>query len=54
VFGAPLGIAVVSCFGFIAAFLFGAAGQWLSWIGLGLPLVVIVWVIIRERSRSRA
>jgi hypothetical protein len=48
VFAAPLGIAVASCFGFAAAFLFGGIGQWMSWAGLGLPIAVILWVMVRE------
>jgi hypothetical protein len=47
VFGAPLGIAIASCFGFAAAFLFGGIGQWMSWAGLGLPIAVILWVMVR-------
>jgi hypothetical protein len=53
VFGVPLGIAAVSCLGFAAAFLFGAIGQWLSWAGLGSPLAIIVWVIVRELFQRR-
>jgi hypothetical protein len=48
VFAAPLGIAIASCFGFAAAFLFGGIGQWMSWAGLGLPIAVILWVMVRE------
>jgi len=53
VFGAPLGIAFASSFGFAAAFLFGGIGQWLSWAGLGLPIAVIIWVMAREWLRRR-
>ena len=48
VFGVPLAIAAASCFAFAAVFLFGGIGQWLSWAGLGLPIAVILWVIVRE------
>jgi hypothetical protein len=48
VFGVPLGIAVASWFGFAAAFLFGGIGQCLSWAGIGLPIAVILWVMVRE------
>jgi uncharacterized BrkB/YihY/UPF0761 family membrane protein len=54
VFGAPLVIAAISGFGFVAAFLFGEAGQWLSWAALGSPIAVIVWVIVRKLSAQRS
>jgi hypothetical protein len=53
VYGAPLGIAFISCLGFVAAFLFGALGQWLCWAGLGLPIAIILWVLLRELSHVR-
>jgi hypothetical protein len=41
VFAIPLGLAVAGSFGFAAAFLFGDVGRYLSWLGLGLPVIAI-------------
>ena len=54
VFAAPVGIAAASVFGFAAALLFGDAGQWMSWLGVGAPIPVIVWSFAHYLStRSR-
>jgi hypothetical protein len=44
VFAAPLCLAAASSLGFIAAFLWGDIGRYLSGLGIGLPLIVIAWV----------
>ncbi len=41
VFAIPLCLAVASSFGFAAAFLLGEVGHYLSWLGIGLPIIVI-------------
>jgi hypothetical protein len=52
VFAAPLGIAALSGFGFVAAFVFGDAEPWLAWLGIGSPLAVIAWSAMRAASGS--
>jgi amino acid permease len=41
VFAIPICLAVASSFGFAAAFLFAEVGRYLSWLGIGLPIIVI-------------
>jgi hypothetical protein len=36
--------AAASSFGFIAAFLWGDAGRYLSWLAIGLPIIVVGWL----------
>jgi thiol:disulfide interchange protein len=48
VFGAPLCFAAASGAGFAAAFLFGEIGKYLSWLGIGLPLIAIAVAGIRR------
>lgn len=52
--GWPLGLALLTLFGLLSALL-GQGGVWwvLSWIALGLPLLVALRHILRAR-RSRA
>jgi hypothetical protein len=45
VFAAPLCLAAASGLGFIAAFLWGDIGRYVCWLGIGLPLIVIAWVV---------
>jgi hypothetical protein len=41
VFAIPICLAVASSLGFAAAFLFADVGRYLSWLGIGLPIIVI-------------
>ncbi len=49
-FGAPAIIAVVSLVGIFAALLGADMFDLASWIGLGVPVAVIVWAMITRRS----
>jgi hypothetical protein len=48
VWAAPAAIAVVSLVGLVAALLGDGLNDWVSWIGLAVPLVVIVWARLRR------
>ncbi len=41
VFAIPMYLAVASSLGFAAAFLFADVGRYLSWLGIGLPIIAI-------------
>ena len=45
VFAAPSCLAAASSLGLIAAFLWGDIGRYVYWLGIGLPLIVIAWVV---------
>ena len=45
VFAVPLCLAAASGLGLIAAFLWGDIGRYVCWLGIGLPLIVIAWVV---------
>lgn len=44
-FRLPIVIAVISLVGLLAALLGNGALDWLSWIGLALPVAMIAWAI---------
>jgi len=50
VFGAPIVIAVLSLTGLLSALLFGDFGRYLSWIAVGLPVLVCMraWLGLRR------
>lgn len=50
VWAAPIAIAVVSLVGLVAALLGDGLNDWISWIGLAVPLVVIVWARLKRRA----
>jgi len=50
VWAAPAAIAVLSLVGLVAALLGDGVNDWISWIGLTFPLVVIVWARLRRRA----
>jgi type IV secretory pathway TrbD component len=47
--GAPIAIALVSLIGLITALLGDGLNDWISWIGLSVPLVVLLWARLRRR-----
>jgi hypothetical protein len=51
VYGAPIVIAVSSLTGLLSALLLGDFGRYLSWIAVGLPVLVCVrsWLRLRRR-----
>ncbi|WP_454761041.1 hypothetical protein [Caulobacter segnis] len=50
VWAAPAAIAVVSLIGLVVALLGDGLNDWVSWIGLAVPLVVIVWARLKRRA----
>lgn len=50
VWAVPATIAVVSLVGLVAALLGDGLNDWISWIGLAVPLVVIVWARVKRRA----
>ena len=49
-FSVPLGIAVVSLIGLVAALTGGGWRDWISWIALALPVAAFVWAWRYRRS----
>jgi type IV secretory pathway TrbD component len=54
IFAIPLLIAVVSFIGLIAALLGNGIYDWASWLGLGIPVVVMIVAINRSRKDKSA
>ncbi|MBF5056853.1 hypothetical protein Y5W_02147 [Alcanivorax sp. 521-1] len=50
IFAVPILIAVTSLVGLVAALLGDGALDWISWLGLGLPVAAVVWAM---RTRRR-
>lgn len=49
VFALPALIAGVSLIGLVAALLGNGLNDWISWIGLSIPLAVLLWARLRRR-----
>lgn len=49
-FGAPTAIAVASLIGLVSALLGDGLRDWISWVGLAVPVVVILWALKARRS----
>ncbi|MDP2261483.1 MAG: hypothetical protein Q8J89_17375 [Caulobacter sp.] len=49
-FGAPLLIALFSTIGLVSALLGDGLRDWISWAGLAVPVVVIIWALKARRS----
>ena len=52
IFAAPLLIAAVSLVGLVGALLGDGAWDVIGWIGLGIPVAVLVWARIRRPKVS--
>lgn len=50
VFGMPALIALASAVGLVAALLGDDLNDWISWLGLGVPVAVIAWAWLRRRT----
>ncbi|MBM7335161.1 MAG: hypothetical protein ABGX87_11230 [Alcanivorax sp.] len=50
IFAVPLLIALASLVGLVAALLGDGAMDWISWLGLGLPVAAVAWAM---RTRRR-
>ncbi|MES2032620.1 MAG: hypothetical protein V4466_00465 [Pseudomonadota bacterium] len=49
-FGAPLLIALFSLVGLVSALLGDGLRDWISWAGLAVPAVVIIWALKARRT----
>ncbi|WP_247430238.1 hypothetical protein [Bradyrhizobium sp. 139] len=52
VFAAPVLLAVATITGLLAALLWGTVGQYVAWVSVGAPVLVIVWVWVRCRTQK--
>lgn len=48
-FAAPLVIGLASAIGLVAALVGDGFADFLSWIGLGVPVLAVVWAVARRR-----
>lgn len=48
VFGAPIVIGMLSLAGLLSALLAGDFGRYVSWFGVGLPVVIAAWAYWRK------
>ncbi|MET4800540.1 fatty acid desaturase [Bradyrhizobium sp. LB11.1] len=49
VFAAPVLLAVATITGLLAALLWGTVGQYVAWVTVGAPVLVVAWVWVRHR-----
>lgn len=49
-FGAPALIALASAVGLVAALLGDGLSDWISWIGLTVPVAAIAWAWLARRA----
>lgn len=49
-FGAPIVIAAFSLVGLVSALLGDGLRDWISWAGLAVPVLVIIWALKARRS----
>ena len=52
VFAAPILLAAATIFGLLAALLWGTVGQYVAWVTVGAPVLVVSWVWVRRRSKK--
>ena len=52
VFAAPILLAAAAIIGLLAALLWGTVGQYVAWVTVGAPVLVVSWVWVRRRSKK--
>jgi membrane protein implicated in regulation of membrane protease activity len=52
VFAAPILLAAATITGLLAALLWGTVGQYVAWVTVGAPVLVVSWVWVRRRSKK--
>jgi membrane protein implicated in regulation of membrane protease activity len=52
VFAVPILLAAATMTGLLAALLWGTAGQYVAWVTVGAPVLVIAWVWVRCRTKK--
>lgn len=53
VWPAPIVLGVVAAFGLIAALLSEGLGDYLSWLALGIPVVVVGWYAVPRKKQKK-
>jgi hypothetical protein len=52
VFAAPVLLAAATITGLLAALLLGKVGRYVAWVTVGAPVMVVVWVWVRRRTKK--
>ena len=52
VFAAPLLLAAATITGLLAALLWGAVGQYVAWVTVGAPVLVVLGVWLRRSKKA--
>lgn len=52
IFAAPVLLAAATITGLLAALLWGSVGQYVAWVTLGAPVLVVAGVWVRCRTRK--
>ena len=52
VFAAPILLAAATITGLLAALLWGAAGQYVAWVTVGAPVLVVLGVWLRRSKKA--
>jgi membrane protein implicated in regulation of membrane protease activity len=52
VFAAPILLAAATITGLLAALLWGTVGQYVAWVTVGGPVLVITWVWVRRSTQK--
>lgn len=52
VFAAPMLFAGATITGLLAALLWGVIGQYVAWVTVGAPVLLIAWIWVRRRSKT--
>lgn len=50
IFGAPLLIGIASLVGLVSALVGDGLADWISWVGLAVPIAVILWARTARRG----
>ena len=53
VFAAPILLAAATITGLLTALLWGTVGQYVAWVTVGAPVLVVSWVWVRRRATQR-
>ncbi|RZN08038.1 hypothetical protein CWO91_24385 [Bradyrhizobium genosp. SA-3] len=47
VFAAPILLAAATITGLLAALLWGTVGQYVAWVTVGAPVLIVIWTLLR-------
>jgi hypothetical protein len=54
VFAAPVLLAVATVTGLLAALLWGTLGEYVAWVTVGAPILIVFGVWLRRRKRAQS